>query len=433
VRPLDLGPRANDEYDPVPPSPVVVEAARRARQAMLDLVHSGAVSRRDLLRSAAASAAVLSALSACAAEDRASRGQRAPGGTFEVPASSSTSVASTERTIDPAAASTTLDRSQPVMDVQLHFLDPDRNDGGFGSGFPQASCGEPDPKLCFSQDVFLDLVFGQSDTRVGVLSGLPIAGRDAPLALDVMERAREQLAARGDGRRLLLQAPVFPATGELAAAIEGMAADADRYPVAAWKTYTHSPDVYRLDDERGDALLAQAVALGRPIVAVHKGLAAGSTAASPVDVGPAAAAHPDATLVVYHSGWEPGAAEGPFDPNRPADARVGVDRLLASLRAAGIGPGGNVYAELGSTWFNLTRDLDAAGHVLGKLLVHLGPERILWGTDSIWYGSPQGQIDAFRAFAITEQLQEEHGYPLLTDAAKQLILSGNARRLYGVD
>jgi predicted TIM-barrel fold metal-dependent hydrolase len=432
VRPLDLGPRANDEYDPVPPSPVVVEAARRARVAMQDLVRSGAVSRRDLLRSAAASAAVLSALTACAGEERASRGEPAPGGTFQVPGSRSTSVASTERTIDPTAASTVLDRAEPVMDVQLHFLDPERNDGGFGSGFPQASCGEPDARLCFSQDVFLDLVFDQSETRVGVLSGLPIAGRDAPLALDVMERAREQLEAKGDGRRLLLQAPVFPATGALAAAIEGMAADADRYAVAAWKTYTHSPDRYRLDDERGDALLSQAVVLGRPIVAVHKGLAGGSTAASPADVGPAAAAHPDATLVVYHSGWEPADAEGPFDPDRPADQQRGVDRLLASLRDAGIGPGGNVYAELGSTWFNLTRDPDAAAHVLGKLLVHVGPERILWGTDSIWYGSPQGQIDAFRTFAISERFQEEHEYPPLTDEVKQLILSGNARRLYGV-
>jgi predicted TIM-barrel fold metal-dependent hydrolase len=433
VRPLDLGPRANDEYEPVPPSPVVVEAARRACAAMHELVRSGAVSRRDLLRSAAASAAVLSALAACSGEERASRGQPAPGGTFQVPGSTSTSVVSTERTIDPTVASTVLDRDEPVVDVQLHFLDPERNDGGFGSGFPQASCGEPDLRLCFSQDVFLDLVFGQSDTRIGVLSGLPIAGRDAPLALDVMERARERLEANGGGRRLLLQAPVFPATGALAAAIDGMAADAERYPVAAWKTYTHSPDVYRLDDERGDALLAQAVALGRPIVAVHKGLAGGAAAASPADVGPAAAAHPDVTLVVYHSGWEPGDAEGPFDAGRPTGEQVGVDRLLASLRSAGVGPGGNVYAELGSTWFNLARDPDAAAHVLGKLLVHLGPERILWGTDSIWYGSPQGQIDAFRAFAISERFQEEHGYPPLTDDTKQLILSGNARRLYGLD
>jgi predicted TIM-barrel fold metal-dependent hydrolase len=225
---------------------------------------------------------------------------------------------------------------------------------------------------------------------------------------------------------------VFPATGPIQAALDGMAADADTYPVAAWKTYTHAPDRYRLDDERGDALLAQAVALGRPILAVHKGLAGEATAASPADVGPAAAAHPDATIVVYHSGWELAAPEGPFAADAPAEQLRGVDRLLASLRDAGIGPGGNVYAELGSTWFNLSRDLDSAGHVLGKLLTHLGPERILWGTDSIWYGSPQGQIDAFRAFEITPEAQERYGYPALTPDMKDLILGGNAARLYGV-
>jgi hypothetical protein len=435
---------------------VVREAARRAREAMDDLVRRGAVSRRELLRSAAASAAVLSALAACTRERAASRGAPEPGGTFTVPGSTTTAPTSTtattgaasttssaatttpatttpERTIDPAAATTVLDGRGTVMDVQLHFLDPERNRDGWGLGFPQGRCGERDARLCFTQDRFLDLIFDQSDTTHGVLSGLPLAGADTPFAIDVMDRARQALAARGDpGRRLLLQAPVFPASGPLEAALDQMASDAAAYPVAAWKTYTHSPGVYRLDDARGDALLAQAVALGRPIVAVHKGLAGESAAGSPADVGPAAAAHPDAVLVVYHSGYETSAPEGPYRPGAPARSLRGVDRLIASLAGSGIGPGGNVYAELGSTWFNLTRDLDAAAHVLGKLLTHLGPERILWGTDSIWYGSPQGQIDAFRTFEISEAFQERYGYPALTDEAKALILGGNARRLYGV-
>jgi hypothetical protein len=409
----------------------VVEAARRARAAIDRLARGGAVSRRDLLRSAAASAAVLSALSACTNEKRASDGEAAPGGTFSVPSSVDTTTSSTSTTIDPAASSTVLDRHDDIVDVQLHFLDPTRNTGDFGAGFPQAACGSG-TKECFAQDVFLDLVFGQSTTRVGVLSGLPMAGRDSPLAVDVMDHAREHLASLGGDHRLLLQAPVFPATGPLQDALDGMAADLAAHPVAAWKTYTHTPNAYRLDDDRGHALLDQAVALGRPILAVHKGIANQAPAASPVDVGPAAAAHPDATIVVYHSGWEGGVAEGTYDSGKPARDQRGVNRLLASLGAAGIGPGGNVYAELGSTWFNLTRSLDDAAHVLGKLLVHLGPERILWGTDSIWYGSPQGQIDAFRAFTISEEFQERFGYPALTDETKRLILGGNATRLYGL-
>ena len=437
MRPLDLRKRSSDEYEPLPLSPVVVEAARRARAAIDRLARSGAVSRRDVLQSAAASAAVLAALSACTSEERASQGGSAPGGTFTVPTSidtttsSSSSSTTTATTIDPATSSSVLDRDDFVVDVQLHFLDPARNTGEFGAGFPQASCGLG-TKECFAEDVFLDLIFGQSTTRVGVLSGLPIAGADSPLAVDVMDHARELLASRGGDQRLVLQAPVFPATGDLQEVLDGMAADAAAHPVAAWKTYTHTPTDYRLDDDRGDALLSQAVALGRPIVAVHKGIAGEAPAASPADIGPAAAAHPDATIVVYHSGWEPGVAEGAYDPGKPAAEQRGVDRLLASLDVAGIGANGNVYAELGSTWFNLTRSLDDAAHVLGKLLAHLGPERILWGTDSIWYGSPQGQIDAFRAFAISVEFQERYGYPALNDEAKRLILGANAARLYGL-
>jgi len=41
---------------------------------------------------------------------------------------------------------------------------------------------------------------------------------------------------------------------------------------------------------------------------------------------------------------------------------------------------------------------DEAAHVLGKLLSRVGEDRVLWGTDGIWYGSPQPQIMAFRAF-----------------------------------
>ena len=58
---------------------------------------------------------------------------------------------------------------------------------------------------------------------------------------------------------------------------------------------------------------------------------------------------------------------------------------------------------------------------------------MLWGTDSLWYGSPQDQIQAFRAFEISPELQERYGYPALTPEVKRKILGGNALALYGVD
>jgi hypothetical protein len=76
---------------------------------------------------------------------------------------------------------------------------------------------------------------------------------------------------------------------------------------------------------------------------------------------------------------------------------------------------------------------DEAAHTLGKLLAAVGPERILWGTDSIWYGSPQDQIEAFRAFTVTPEFQERFGYPALDAPAKRAILGANAARLHGLD
>ncbi len=92
-----------------------------------------------------------------------------------------------------------------------------------------------------------------------------------------------------------------------------------------------------------------------------------------------------------------------------------------------------MYGELGSTWFLVARRPQEAAHVVGTLLRCVGEDRILWGTDSIWYGAPQSLIDAFRAFTIPEWMQDRFGYPPLTATAKRKILGENAALLYGID
>ena len=92
-----------------------------------------------------------------------------------------------------------------------------------------------------------------------------------------------------------------------------------------------------------------------------------------------------------------------------------------------------MYAELGSTWRNLMGDPDQAAHLLGKLIAALGPGNVLWGTDSIWYGSPQDQIQAFRAFEITAEAQERFGYAALSADVKAGILAGIIAGVVGVD
>ena len=126
-------------------------------------------------------------------------------------------------------------------------------------------------------------------------------------------------------------------------------------------------------------------------------------------------------------------AEVPEGPYEPGTADVGVNRLISSMLAGGIGPNQNVYAELGTTWWSVMSSPDQAAHVLGKLLKNVGEDNVLWGTDALFYGAPQDQIQAFRAFQISAEYQERFGYPALTDEIKRKVLGLNALRLHDVD
>jgi hypothetical protein len=354
---------------------------------------------------------------------------------------------------DEAAADAAFAGRAPVVDVQTHLVDPARWSGSHAAalaGFltmvdPQRWPDGVDP-VVIDAGAWASLVFGASETAVALLTSTPGPAATNVLTNAQIASARAVVDRYADGGRVLTHTIVHPnIAGEVDAMTEWRAA----CDPSGWKVYTlfgpptaASPTGgWFLDDEEiGFPFLERVRALGPRVVATHKGLGgpipdASVAAASPRDIGPAAAAFPDIDFVVYHSGYErdPNGAEGAYAAGAPDGARRGVDRLLASLAAHGIGPGANVYAELGTTWYLMLRRPREAAHVLGKLLVALGPDRILWGTDSVWYGSPQPLIDAFRAFEIPVAMQEEFGYPPLDAGAKDRILSHNARRVYGVD
>jgi hypothetical protein len=285
---------------------------------------------------------------------------------------------------------------------------------------------------------FLEEIFIRSDTTMVALSGLPIHPEGSPLSPEVMEETRQMVLALSGDERVLVNALALPQTAPIESVIEAMARTVGENRIAGWKTFTHFPsgDNWWLDDHDpdlpavGNRFLDEVAASGAPIVFVHKGLSDQTRYGSPEDIGPAARDHPDVKFVVYHSGFEVAQREGPYTR---ATAHLGVNRLVDSLRQAGVGPGQNVYAEIGSTWWHLLRRPDEAAHVLGKLLVAVGEDNLLWGTDSIFYGSPQGQIDALRAFQIPADLREQYGYPELTRGTKAKILGWNAAALYGIE
>lgn len=165
---------------------------------------------------------------------------------------------------------------------------------------------------------------------------------------------------------------------------------------------------------------------------MHKGLPFGRKSyehSLATDIGIVAKQFPDVNFLVYHSGFIANQKEGPYDPERGE----GVDALIRSVEENAVPRNGNVYAELGSTWRYAMRDPEMAAHIVGKLVKHIGEENVLYGSDCIWYGSPQDQIQAFRAFQISEAFQEQYGYPKMTPALRARIFGLNATRPYGID
>jgi predicted TIM-barrel fold metal-dependent hydrolase len=286
-------------------------------------------------------------------------------------------------------------------------------------------------------------MFIRSDTSQLVLSALPIYPKGSPLSPEIMNETR--LIAEGLCRdeRILLHAQALPNVGKLDDNLDAMAQIVQKYPIAAWKVFTLFPDNeenngngWFLDDHLkgapkiGEPFIEQALKLGKPTICAHKGFSGGSSFGTPSDIGPAARKYPDANFVVYHSGFEAGVPEGPYTS---ATADIGVNRLVTTMKRAGIGPNENVYAELGSTWWYIMRYPTQAAHLLGKLLKYVGENNVLWGTDCLFYGSPQDQIQAMRSFHISSEFQDRYGYPELTKQRKAKILGLNGAKLYNIE
>lgn len=287
---------------------------------------------------------------------------------------------------------------------------------------------------CIGPRVYFEEFFAHSDTHVVCLSGVPATRASDPLDIAARQQMQEIIDQLAGSPRLLLHCNARPDLGP--GEIELMQQDAETYNVAAWKVYP-STGSWRLDSEEvGQPFIARARELGIKVICAHRGLSndAGGYQdfSSPIDLVLAAKSNPDISFLAYHSGWETSIDENhPFDPTNANPS--GIDRIVKAVLDNQIGNAGNVYAELGSTWFNLMRAPDAAAHALGKLLKYLGPDRVVYGSDCLFNGTPQQQISALRMFEIPQAMQEAYGYPALTPEIKRKILGLNAAAVYGVD
>ena len=432
--PIKLDATSNGEFAPIP----LPREARLARAAAVRTVAANAdrkgLDRRAFFASLCASASTLAAFNAA----HAAAGRT--GGRFAL---------APEAQLEPEAAALTLSGDEFIFDVHTHMVDPTgawrSNHGRYWeemlAGFPQARCGEADPVDCFAADYYVREIFENSDTDVAVLSFVPETPEANPLNPKEAMRTRTLVGRMDDARdRLLLHAMVVPNLRPYGAQREAMRRAAAEWPIAAWKVYTQwGPDGqgWRLDDpEIGVPFIETARALGVRNICIHKGLPFPGMPlenAGCADIGAAARMFPDMNFLVYHLGFTPGVEEGPFDPDAADPHPLGIDSLVRSLIEHDVAPGSNVYADLGATWWILMRYPDAAAHVLGKLLTHVGPDRVLWGTDCIWFGSPQDQIQMMRSFEISGEFIERYGYPPLSRDLKRRIFGLNGAAVYGID
>ena len=442
--PVFLQPRSSDEYTPPPPSPQIRRAIAQVRAEAPLAAPRLSMPLSDYWSSRQGTAAALRAID-----------EAWGGGFYKVPP---------EAVLDKDAANAALGGDQLIIDVQTHYIS-DRPKLVRFLEYVVHICESVTPDLFrgldkivrnqnalgYSFAEYLRCIYLESETHVAVLSAGPGAeDLDDMRNLNNTEMVgtRELIDRLGGNGRFINHCNIHPnVPGET----ENMGKWMDYCDPAGWKCYTMYGDKgkawmkidfpsWALDDEEhGKPFLRNVMKAGPRRVCVHKGIG-GETGvgwdgpSSPRDMGPAAKEFPEIEFLTYHSGYEVRTAgsteEGPYTEET---AEVGVNRFITSLKQAGIGPGSNVYGEIGTTWYQIMAHPSEAAHVLGKLLVHVGEDNILWGTDCIFYGPPQSMIDAFRAFQIPDEYRQKYGYPQLTDQAKEKILGLNAARIYGLD
>ena len=71
----------------------------------------------------------------------------------------------------------------------------------------------------------------------------------------------------------------------------------------------------------------------------------------------------------------------------------------------------NVYGDLGQLFAQTTvAEPRLCAAMMGMLIKGLGADHVVWGTDALWTGAPQWQIEALRRLEIPEDMQKKYGF-----------------------
>lgn len=320
----------------------------------------------------------------------------------------------------------------------------------------------------FIKDVYLD-----SQVTVGLLSNVPAGVVDTP-GMAVPRNAEEakageiltaaQTAAARDfvnnvsgSKRMLAHALLYVGKGNL----DYIRQQAEQLKPDSWKGYNIGTSAKVDDDPRSpmrqwrhdDEAVAyptfeliqslygkvKAERPGFNNICVHKGLVNSRERrpeiGHPMDLPRAAKDWPQLNFITYHACIQPAFfMYDAWQEARGTKMREGVPDISWTTEYAVLCRDlPNTYAEIGTTWAaSVVTFPTLAAHLLGQLLKFMGPDRVVFGSDSVWWGSPQWQIDALWRFQIPEEMQKRFGYPALTEEIKRKILGLNSAKLYGI-
>ncbi len=350
--------------------------------------------------------------------------------------------------------------NQFIFDDQTHFIRDDFKQEGL-LGLTKWAVGakvNPDINSApmtlsrYKMENYLKEIFLDSDTKIALLSGAPF---DDPswwlISNDAIQNACRAVNKMAGSTRMLGHAVITPKypnwMDEVDRAIETL------HPVS-WKSYTigdpFGPSKYawKLDDEKlMYPFYEKAIKAGINTICIHKGLMprdyekafAGTWDHATVnDLGQAAKDWPGMNFVIYHAALRPWLAD---EPKKEMESFMRNGYLEWSTDLARIPDKygvNNVYGELGTTFAStaVTNPRFCAAF-LGQLVNLLGPERVVWGSDSVWYGSPQWQIEALRRLEIPQDIMKKQGWKIPlggpNSEVKQKIFGLNSAHLYNLD
>lgn len=357
-----------------------------------------------------------------------------------------------------------------IIDVQAHFTN------GIALNFRNSETARnmgfnlKDDVESYSFKNFVKELFFDSETNMVVISGVPTreiqrtpdgkvaegAQRNSPFAILpswLMGEKKKEINAMAGSQRALCQGNLAPnhywdkASNSIdkAALLEQMERELQLYKIDSWKWYCHTDPArtgngFRLDDDNAMWFYEESRKRGMKLISVHKGYSYQSRTlghlANPQDVEKASLANPDFNFVIYHSAIKHGPNEPNYLDSNQFDPKTGDfewHSVLMDIKKRNPGIS-NVYPEVGS-FFNalVVADPVLCMHGMGKNIKHYGADHVVWGTDCLWWGSPQWAIEAFKRFDISDEFVEKFGYAKLSKADKAKILGLNAAKLYNID